>query len=280
MIVRQLLLSIMILLPLIGCAKKQQTASLGGPIASAPAVPAPPIAATNQNAANPADDAPLPSDPIADQPPMPVAEAARLRALQQVRDGAALSFLRRESITVLPEPGYSGYALPRQTHVTYEAVDLYEPVEQYEIDSGDRVRVFVYGQPSLSRIYPVDSAGRIHVPLIGSVNARGLTTRGLAKSIAAKLGTQYVRNPEVVVEIAQHRPFYILGEVRNAGQYPWVSGMTVQTAVAIAGGYTPRATQRYVTLTRRADGLATEMSVPPSYLVLPGDTIYVEERFF
>lgn len=276
MCARLLLMSLCVLLPLAGCAKQQQTATLSAPVATAPAAVDPAAAA---NPPSSGDDALLPSDPIADQAPMPVAELTRKRLIAQLPESAA-GFLKRGSITVVSEPGYSGYTMPRQHPVTYEAVDLYEPVERYEIDSGDRVRVFVYGQPSLSRIYPVDSAGRIHVPLIGSVNARGLTTRNLARSIAAKLGTQYVRNPEVSVEVAQYRPFYILGEVRNAGQFPWVSGMTVQTAVAIAGGYTPRATQRHVTLTRRADGLATEMSVPTSYVVLPGDTIYVEERFF
>lgn len=278
MSVRPLLLGLFVLLPLAGCAKQQQTASFSVPAAAVPAAPA--QAPAPANAPNAAEDEPVPSDPIAEQAPMPVADAAKAKALAKLKEGTALGFLKRESITVVPEPGYSGYSIARQHPVIYGAVDLYEPIEQYEIDSGDRVRVFVYGQPSLSRIYPVDSAGRIHVPLIGSVNARGLTTRGLAKSIAAKLGTEYVRNPEVSVEVAQYRPFYILGEVRTAGQYPWVSGMTVQTAVAIAGGYTPRATERHVTLTRRADGLATEMSVPTSYLVMPGDTIYVEERFF
>jgi protein involved in polysaccharide export with SLBB domain len=108
----------------------------------------------------------------------------------------------------------------------------------YLLDTGDKLRVFVYGQPNLSRIYTVDQIGNIAVPLIGSVHARGRTTGDLERSIRAKLGTDYVKDPQVAVDVAQNRPFFILGEVRLPGQYPYVSGMTVETAVAI-GGATP-----------------------------------------
>jgi polysaccharide export outer membrane protein len=149
----------------------------------------------------------------------------------------------------------------------------------YLLDSNDRLRIFVYGQPSLSRLYTVDHQGMVSVPLIGDVPARGRTTRSLARAIAARLGTQYVKEPQVTVDIAQSRPFFILGEVRNAGQYPYVSGMTVQSAVAIAGGYGDRAYERRVQITRRINGIIEKMDVPPEYVVQPGDTIYVYERW-
>jgi polysaccharide biosynthesis/export protein len=150
----------------------------------------------------------------------------------------------------------------------------------YLLDTGDRLRVFVYGQPNLSRLYSVDHDGRITVPLIGAVKARGQTTTALESSIRSRLGSQFVKDPQVTVDVQQNRPFFILGEVRTAGQYPYVSGMTIETAVAIAGGYSERANERRARITRRIDGLVDVMEVPPDYVVQAGDTVYVYERFF
>jgi polysaccharide biosynthesis/export protein len=150
----------------------------------------------------------------------------------------------------------------------------------YLLDTGDRLRVFVYGQPNLSRLYIVDHDGRITVPLIGAVKARGQTTTALEGAIRARLGSQFVKDPQVTVDVQQNRPFFILGEVRTAGQYPYVSGMTVETAVAIAGGYSERANERRMKITRRVDGMVDVMEVPSDYVVQPGDTVYVYERFF
>ncbi|MEL6375399.1 MAG: polysaccharide biosynthesis/export family protein [Pseudomonadota bacterium] len=149
----------------------------------------------------------------------------------------------------------------------------------YLLDTGDRLRIFVYGQPNLSRIYPVDHSGRITVPLIGRVRARGRTTRRMEGVIRYRLGTRFVKDPQVTVDIAQNRPFFILGEVRTAGQYPYVSGITVQSAVAIAGGFSERADQKRVWITRRINGFVEKMLVPLDYVIKPGDTINVRERF-
>jgi polysaccharide export outer membrane protein len=154
-----------------------------------------------------------------------------------------------------------------------------DPDGPYLLDTGDKLRIFVYGNPNLSRLYTVDHEGQVAVPLIGNVTARGRTTRGLARAIASRLGAQYVKDPHVTVDIAQNRPFFILGEVRNAGQYPFVSGLTVQAAVAIAGGYADRANERRVQITRRVNGFIEKMDVPPDCVVQPGDTIYVYERW-
>ncbi|MBX9924850.1 MAG: polysaccharide export protein [Hyphomicrobiaceae bacterium] len=150
----------------------------------------------------------------------------------------------------------------------------------YLLDSGDRLRIFVYGQPNLSRSYTVDHDGRITVPLIGHVNARGKTTAQLEGAIRGRLGAQFVRDPQVTVDVLQNRPFFILGEVRNAGQYPYVSGMTVETAVAIAGGYSERASTKRFRLQRRINGLVEVIEAPGDYVVQPGDTVTVFERWF
>lgn len=152
--------------------------------------------------------------------------------------------------------------------------------EPYRLDSGDKVRVIVFGQDNLSRIYSVDASGYVAMALVGQVMARGLTTRQLSSEIARQLRAKYVKEPRVSVEVETYRPFFILGEVRRPGQYSYVNAMTVESAVAIAEGYTERARQRMVRLTRRFDGVASTVMVPTDYPVQPGDTIYVLERFF
>lgn len=149
----------------------------------------------------------------------------------------------------------------------------------YLLDTGDRLRIFVYGQPNLSRLYIVDHEGKIAVPLIGEIAARGKTTKQLQATIRARLGAEFVKDPHVTVDVQQNRPFFILGEVRNAGQYPYVSGMTAETAVAIAGGYTERASQSKYRITRRINGLVEQIEAPGDYVLKPGDTVYVFERF-
>jgi polysaccharide export outer membrane protein len=149
----------------------------------------------------------------------------------------------------------------------------------YLLDSGDKLRVFVYGQPNLSRGYTVDHDGNITVPLIGTIKARGVTTQDLEHVIRRLLAAEYVRDPQVTVDIQQNRPFFILGEVKTAGQYPYVSGMTIETAIAIAGGYSERASTRRFRLSRRINGFVEVIEAPGDYVVQPGDTVYVYERF-
>lgn len=150
----------------------------------------------------------------------------------------------------------------------------------YTLASSDRLRVLVYGQDQLSNSYDVDSTGAIAMPLIGAVHAEGLTTHGLERVIAEKLRNGFVRDPQVAVEVQAYRPFFIMGEVTTAGQYPYINGMTVQNAVAVAGGYTPRASHAGVLMTRIIDGRSYTGMVPATEPVRPGDTISVRERLF
>ena len=150
----------------------------------------------------------------------------------------------------------------------------------YRLGSGDKLRVVVFGQEGLSASYSVDTAGNITMPLIGAVRARGMTTAGLQQAVVAKLRNGYVREPHVAVEVEAYRPFFILGEVTLPGQYPYVPNMTVETAVAIAGGYTPRAFKRQIEVSRPVDGLTEKRVVSPNYPVRPGDTVHIAERWF
>src|SRR5947209_15163052 len=150
----------------------------------------------------------------------------------------------------------------------------------YALDSGDKLRVVVFGQEGLSASYSVDTGGNITMPLIGAVHARGHTPAQLQAAIAAKLKQGFVREPHVAVEVENYRPFFILGEVPLPGQYPYVANMTGETAVAIAGGYTTRAFNRKSEISRTACVPTEKRAVSPNYPVRPGDTVKVTERWF
>jgi hypothetical protein len=150
----------------------------------------------------------------------------------------------------------------------------------YTLDSGDKLRVVVFGQDGITNSYTVDAGGNISLPLVGSVPARGYSTQQLSQMIAERLKQGYVREPHVTVEVEAYRPFFILGEVTNPGQYPYVANMTAETAVAIAGGFAPRATKTKVELTRTTPGQQMHGEVPLSFPLRPGDTVTVKERWF
>ncbi len=150
----------------------------------------------------------------------------------------------------------------------------------YRLDSGDRLRVIVFGQTELSGEYAVDGAGQISIPLINVIQARGLTTDELEETLVSVLSQTLLRDPSVNVEVLTFRPFFILGEVTRAGQYPFVAGMTVKTAVAIAGGYTHRANENVARITRNLGDRIIELGVDSNSAVHPGDTILIRERYF
>lgn len=153
-------------------------------------------------------------------------------------------------------------------------------LQPYHLDSGDRLRINVFEQTALSNTYTVDQAGYIAFPLIGQVAARGQTLTGLEGAIAARLKRGYLRDPDVTIEVDRYRPVFVMGEVGRPGQYSYVPGMTAQTAVAIAGGFTSRAAQSDVDLTRKINGEVITGRTTVVSPVLAGDTIYVRERLF
>jgi polysaccharide biosynthesis/export protein len=152
--------------------------------------------------------------------------------------------------------------------------------EPYTLDAGDKLRIVVFGQEGLSNTYIVDAGGRITMPLIGAVRAQGATTAQLARAIGDKLRNGFIREPHVAIEVETYRPFFILGEVTYPGQYPYVPNMTVETAVAIAGGFSPRAYRYDVELSQSAGGVTARRKVPLIAPVRPGDTVTVQERWF
>ena len=184
---------------------------------------------------------------------------------------------------------FRGFVISCLAALVLSACSTYRPVpeafhavlnEPYRLGAGDRVRITVFGQQDLTNTYAVDKAGLIAFPLVGSVGAHGRTPQELESVLAVKLRQGFLREPDVSVEIDRYRPFFVMGEVNSAGQYTYVPGMTVQNAIAIAGGFTPRAVQDNADITRQIRGTVLNGRVPLSDPILPGDTIYVRERLF
>lgn len=150
----------------------------------------------------------------------------------------------------------------------------------YTLDTGDVVRVTVYGEAELTKSYRVDDGGNIMFPLVGPVQVRGMTTRMAAAQLAAALANGFMRNPDVAVEIETYRPFFIQGAIKNAGQFVYVYGMTVRAAISTAGGYTDTADRRRAVIYRRQGKAMAKGTVELDFPIYPGDTIVIQERWF
>lgn len=150
----------------------------------------------------------------------------------------------------------------------------------YTLGGGDKVRMTVFGEEDLTGEFDVDGTGVLALPLIGHVNVMGKTLREAEDLVAAQYAKGYLVNPRVALEVLNFRPFFILGEVNKPGSYPYVNNLTVINAVALAGGYTPRASIGKVLIRRADDPKREEVSAPEDAKVFPGDAIRVDERFF
>ena len=198
---------------------------------------------------------------------------------RQVPRYAAAPLARSElDVRMYGAPQPASYAVRRVAQVVPVAATFEDG--PYTLDSGDKLRIVVFGQDALSNNYTVDAQGQVSLPLVGAVEARGLTTAQLGGAIAGRLKSGFVRDPSVAVEIETYRPFFVLGEVTFPGQYPYVPNMTVENAIAIAGGFTPRASKDKVTITRKVQGVPTRTVLPLRYPLRPGDTVEVSERWF
>jgi polysaccharide export outer membrane protein len=181
-----------------------------------------------------------------------------------------------------PQPQYAPQPAPQyqQQGGPYASAPSNGGQQTYTLDSGDKLRVVVFGQDGITNSYTVDAGGNISLPLVGTVPARGFSTQQLSRTIAERLKQGYVREPHVTVDVESYRPFFILGEVTNPGQYPYVANMTAETAIAIAGGFAPRAQKGKVEISRNAPGQQFKGEVPLGFPLRPGDTIVVKERWF
>ncbi len=170
--------------------------------------------------------------------------------------------------------------LPANALAQAQPVSPASAAETYVLGPNDRVRLKVYGEPDIAGEYEVDNNGNVSVPLAGHIRAAGLTTRQLERAIASALSKGIVRDPRVNVEVALYRPYYILGEVKKGGEYPYRLGLTVMDAVASAGGFTYRANENKVYLRRSGAGAEEVYALDAPVPVFPGDNIRIPERYF
>lgn len=165
------------------------------------------------------------------------------------------------------------------------AADAMQPAQpvaagEYTLGVGDKLRVTTFGEQNLSGEFEVGSTGRISMPLIGDINVTGHTVQQITAMIEGKLSDGYLRDPKVNIEVLNYRPFFILGEVLKPGSYPFVNGMTVVNAVALAGGYTYRADKDGITIEHAGEPGKKEQKIGETGTVMPGDIVRVPERFF
>lgn len=188
----------------------------------------------------------------------------------------SLGFLGSCDSSSGPPPG----PIPDQQIVTANPEDAAETVAGYKLGPGDRVRVTVFRHEDLSGEFELDGEGNFSLPLVGEIRGAGRAARELESDIETALQAgEYLVNPQVSLEVLNYRPFYIIGEVNQPGSYPYVNGMTVINAVALAGGYTYRASQGSISV-QRGGANGKKVGVGPTTQVLPGDIITVPERFF
>lgn len=151
---------------------------------------------------------------------------------------------------------------------------------QYEIAPGDILAITVFGHDDISGQYTVDAEGKISMPLINQIDVDGATTDELQRRLIAAYQPDYLRNPDISVKLESYRPIYVLGEVENAGSYPYQPKMSVLNAIALAGGYTYRAAKNKLYVVRDNDPNREEEPVTVSDTLRPGDTVIIRQRFF
>lgn len=159
--------------------------------------------------------------------------------------------------------------------------ELVKNGNQYRLHVGDKLKISVFDEEDLSGEYEIDRQGNITMPLIESIVAKGKTINEIEEEIIARYKEGYLVNPDINVEVLNYRPFFIMGEVKSAGEYPYRNNLTVLSAVATAGGYTYRANKKKIFIERESDdGKKISVRIDESGKVLPGDTIIVKERYF
>ena len=156
----------------------------------------------------------------------------------------------------------------------------YPDVSIYRVDAGDKLSVQVFGQSDLSGQFDVGANGQLSLPLVGTIPARQRSTQDIADDIQSRLANGFVVNPRVSVEVAAYRSIYVLGEVNHAGNFPWIPGMRVEQAVALAGGFTRRAITSKVVLTRQGKDGLRQYGIGMNEIVMPGDTLNIKRRIF
>lgn len=177
--------------------------------------------------------------------------------------------------TVSPSSGASSAAAPSSLPQVAAVPD-----ENYRLGTGDKMKITVYDEVDLSGEFLVDANGQVQFPLVGNVEAAGLSLHQFVTELTNALGAKYLKDPKVSVEIENYRPFYIMGEVNKPGEYPYENRLNVLGAVALAGGFTYRADDGTVYIRRKGDIKEKAQPASPDTMVAPGDVVRIPERIF
>jgi polysaccharide export outer membrane protein len=191
-----------------------------------------------------------------------------------VRSLTALAVL----IVPLLAAACSGSNAPPVTEAERRALEA-QAAAPPELQPGEKIHVTVYGEPTLSGDYQIDPSGFVSLPLAGTVKAAGLNQQQLEKALTDKYRGGYLKDPKITVGISEFRPFYIVGEVEKPGAYPYTGGLTVLSAIAIAGGTTYRANQSKVLIQHAGEGTMREYNMDAPIPILPGDIIQIPRRY-
>jgi len=181
------------------------------------------------------------------------------------------------AILVVCFGSFAGRAAPAR------AADAPEParvIPEYRLGANDKIRVITFGEEALTGEFLVGGSGKVSLPLIGEVQAAGMSVAQFQKEVETALKEGYLKDPHVSVEVLTYRPFYILGEVQKPGEYPFSNGLTVLNAVATANGFTYRANTKRVYIKRVDSSVEQEFPLTSMTPVAPGDTIRISERMF
>lgn len=156
-----------------------------------------------------------------------------------------------------------------------------QPTESdYRLGPGDQIIITVFGEEDLSMDFRLNDSGRLNYPLLGEIVVEGVTVSELEQLITRGLKDAYLRNPAVTVSIAEYRPFFLSGEVRQPGGIPYQPKLTVERAIALGGGFTERASRSKIEVIRASDPTHEPVRVELSDPVFPGDIITVKQSFF
>lgn len=190
-------------------------------------------------------------------------------------------FIMLLAAAIISACGSATPTMPSETLVnSTEAMTAESLSGGYKLGPGDKMRIIVFGEPDLSGEFFVDDSGAVDLPLIGDVAAGGNTVAEFEQLVVDRFSNGYLRDPKVSIEVLNYRPFFIIGEVKNGGEYPYKSGLTVQDAVAIAGGYSYRANQNVAFVRRAGADAETKVALSQRVAIFPGDNVRIPERFF
>jgi polysaccharide export outer membrane protein len=224
------------------------------------------------------DGAPPAALPLAASPPVAAPTTPVTVAEAPSPDNSAPAQWRPPAV---PQPRYATMEAPPQNE-TVTVIGLRPSQDtSYRLDTGDTVRVTVFGETDLSGSFEIDSQGYVRLPLIGPVPAAGLSTYGLETRVAGSLVQGgFLLTPRVNVEVTTYRPFYIIGEVAKPGEYPYVNAMSVPNAIALAGGYTEHAAESEVYVRHQGETKGQDLPADESTRIRPGDVVRVDRSTY